>query len=100
MNQSNKITTMNRPPIEVLKSEGILQDENYETIYMTEEETNKFMEKYMAENPEVEIETRYVKPIEPWLMKQEIQVTWLVPDEPVEGQNPKQVRSKKSAKKL
>lgn len=71
--------------IDILKREGILdRDENVETVYLTEEETNKFMEKYMLENPDVEVETRYLKPTEPVVQVQEIQVRWLLPDEPIE----------------
>jgi len=71
--------------IDILKREGIIEnDENVETVYLTEEETNRFMEKYMLENPDVEVETRYLKPAESVVQVQEIQVRWLLPDEPIE----------------
>jgi hypothetical protein len=75
----------NSNSIDLFKKEGILEsNEKYETVYMTEEETTKFMEKYLKENPgsDFQIETRYLKPVEPVVLTQEIQVRWLVPDEP------------------
>ena len=81
--------------IDVLKHEGILENENYETVYLTEEETNRFMEKYMEENPDVEVETRFLKQIEPTVVTQEYQVRWLLPDEPfATGNINKKSRSK------
>jgi hypothetical protein len=66
----------------VLKTEGILNnDEEYETVYLAEDEIEKFMEKYLAENPDVEIETRYIKQ-PPVQLVQDIQVRWLRPPTP------------------
>lgn len=65
-----------------LKSEGILSsNEQYETIYLAEDEIEKFMEKYLSENPDTEIETRYLHqpPVE---IVQDIEVRWLRPETP------------------
>lgn len=65
-----------------LKREGLINaNEQFETIYLAEEEIEKFMEKYMLENPDTEIETRYLNqsPIE---VIQDIQVRWLRPETP------------------
>lgn len=67
---------------DLLKSQGILaQNEQFETIYLAEDEIDKFMEKYLKENPDAEIETRYINqpPIE---LTQNIEVRWLRPETP------------------
>jgi hypothetical protein len=50
-------------------------------VYLNEEEIDKFMENYLRENPDVEIETRYLRrtPVE---FVQEYQVRWLQPETP------------------
>ena len=65
-----------------LKNEGIINtDEQFETIYLAEDEIEKFMEKYLLENPDTEIETRYLNqpPVE---VIQDIEVRWLRPETP------------------
>jgi hypothetical protein len=65
-----------------LKSEGILSsNEQYETIYLAEDEIEKFMEKYLSENPDTDIATRYLHqpPVE---LVQDIEVRWLRPETP------------------
>jgi hypothetical protein len=65
-----------------LKKEGLIHaNEQFETIYLAEDEIEKFMEKYMLENPDTEIETRYIDqpPIE---VVQDIEVRWLRPETP------------------
>ena len=65
-----------------LKKEGIITaNEQFETIYLAEDEIEKFMEKYMRENPDTEIETRYINqpPVE---VVQDIEVRWLRPETP------------------
>jgi len=65
-----------------LKKEGLINaNEQFETIYLAEDEIEKFMEKYMLENPDTEIETRYIDqpPIE---VVQDIEVRWLRPETP------------------
>ena len=66
----------------ILKSEGILQNnEQFETVYLNEDEIEKFMEKYLAENPDAEIETRFISqpPVE---LTQTVEVKWLRPETP------------------
>lgn len=66
----------------ILKKEGIIAaNEQFETLYLNEDEIEKFMEKYLRDNPDAEIETRYVSqpPIE---LTQNIQVKWLRPETP------------------
>lgn len=50
-------------------------------VYLNDEEIDKFMENYLRENPDVEIETRYLRrsPVE---FVQEYQVRWLQPETP------------------
>lgn len=65
-----------------LEKEGIIgKDEEVETIYLAEEEIEKFMQNYLKENPGTEIETRYINqpPIE---LTQDIEVRWLRPETP------------------
>lgn len=65
-----------------LQNEGILdKNEQFETVYLAEDEIEKFMEKYLKENPGTEIETRYINhsPIE---VTQDIEVRWLRPETP------------------
>jgi len=65
-----------------LQNEGILdKNENFETVYLGEDEIEKFMEKYLKENPGTEIETRYINhsPVE---VTQDIEVRWLRPETP------------------
>lgn len=65
-----------------LKKEGIINaNEQFETIYLAEDEIEKFMEKYMLENPGTEIETRFINqpPVE---VVQDIEVRWLRPETP------------------
>ncbi|RNA06631.1 hypothetical protein BpHYR1_037476 [Brachionus plicatilis] len=67
---------------ENLKNQGIIgANEQCETLYLAEDEIEKFMEKYLKENPGAEIETRYISqpPVE---MTQNIQVRWLRPETP------------------
>jgi hypothetical protein len=65
-----------------LKNEGIINvNDNIETVYLQEDEIEKFMAKYLAENPDVEIETRYMN--QPAInATQSIQVRWLRPETP------------------
>lgn len=67
---------------ENLKNQGILKpNEQCETIYLAEDEIEKFMEKYLKENPGTEIETRYIN--QPAVeMTQDIQIRWLRPETP------------------
>jgi hypothetical protein len=66
----------------ILKKEGILNnDEEFETVYLAEDEIEHFMERYLAENPGAEIETRYIKP-PPVQVVQDIHVRWLRPPTP------------------
>lgn len=65
-----------------LQNEGILdKNEQFETVYLAEDEIEKFMEKYLKENPGTEIETRYINhsPVE---VTQDIEVRWLRPETP------------------
>lgn len=64
-------------------SESLAGSTDCETIYLPEEEIQAYIEKYMKENPNIEIETRYVNPpkVE---YTQEIQVRWLRPETPNE----------------
>ena len=71
-----------RTPDNVLESEGILNtSEPYETIYLAEDEIEKFIQKYIQDNPGTEIETRFIThpPIE---VKQEIEIRYLRPPTP------------------
>jgi len=65
-----------------LQNEGLLdKNEHFETVYLAEDEIEKFMEQYLKENPGIEVETRYLKrpPVE---VKQNIEVRWLRPKTP------------------
>lgn len=65
-----------------LKTQGLIgHNEQYETLYLAEEEIEKFMANYLKENPGTEIETRYINhpPIQ---MTQNIEVRWLRPETP------------------
>lgn len=63
-------------------NEGIInKNEPFETVFLDEDEIEKFMKQYMAENPGVEVETRYVNQ-EPIDMPQNIEVRWLRPITP------------------
>lgn len=75
--QASRLNTEN-----LLKSEGIINnDEEVETVYLAEDEIEKFMERYLEENPGVEIETRYIKQ-PPVQLVQDIHVRWLRPPTP------------------
>jgi hypothetical protein len=66
----------------ILKKEGIISNnEHFETIYLNEDEIEKFMENYLLENPDTEIETRFVNhpPVE---LLQNVEVKWLRPETP------------------
>jgi hypothetical protein len=66
----------------ILKKEGILNNnEEFETVYLAEDEIERFMERYLAENPGAEIETRYIK-APPIQVVQDIHVRWLRPPTP------------------
>ena len=56
-------------------------DEPFETVYLNEEEIEKFMANYMQENPGTEIETRYIDR-DPVDVPQNIEVRWLRPTTP------------------
>lgn len=63
-------------------NEGIInKNEPFETVYLDEDEIEKFMKQYMAENPGVEVETRFVNQ-QPIDMPQNIEVRWLRPITP------------------
>lgn len=65
-----------------IEKEGIIDtNEPFETVYLNDDEIEKFMEKYLLENPGTEIETRYVnqKPID---IPQNIEIRWLRPITP------------------
>ncbi|CAF0719934.1 unnamed protein product [Brachionus calyciflorus] len=67
---------------EFLKSQGIIgPNEQFETLYLADDEIEKFMENYLKENPGTEIETRYINhpPVE---LTQNIEVRWLRPETP------------------
>lgn len=67
---------------ENLKNHGIIgKNDQCETLYLAEDEIEKFMEKYLKENPGAEIETRYISQ-PPMEMTQNIQVRWLRPETP------------------
>ena len=51
-------------------------NEKYETVYMTEEEIQKFLANYKHDHPEVEFETRHMKQT-PIKLEQEINVKYL-----------------------
>lgn len=67
---------------ELLKREGLITpNEQFETIYLADDEIEQFMDKYLRENPGTEVETRYIShpPIE---LTQNIEVRWLRPETP------------------
>ena len=65
-----------------MQSEGILDaNEPYETVYLNDDEIEKFMEKYLLENPGTEVETRYINR-SPVNLTQNIEVRWLRPITP------------------
>ncbi len=77
--ESSEKTTLNR---ELYVKEGILQEgEDFETIYLEEDEIQKYLEQYMRENPGTEVETRYINR-EPVSLPQNIEVRWLRPITP------------------
>jgi len=64
-------------------SETIAGGTDVETVYLEDSEINSFLEKYLKENPNTEVETRYVNRT-PVTFTQEIQVRWLRPETPQE----------------
>jgi hypothetical protein len=67
-----------------LQDQGILNaNENFETIYLNEDEIDVFMKRYINDNPDAEIETRYINPpVQPIELTQRIEVKWLRPPTP------------------
>ncbi len=67
---------------EIYVKEGILKEnEEFETIYLDEDEIEKYLEQYMRENPGTEVETRYINQA-PVSVPQNIEVRWLRPVTP------------------
>ena len=61
-------------------SESLIGTEECETIYLKEEEINAFLEKYLKENPDSDVEHRFIKPdVKPEEYVQDVQVRWLRP---------------------
>ena len=61
-------------------SESLIGSEECETIYLKEDEINEFLEKYLKENPDSDVEHRFIKPdVKPEEYVQDVQVRWLRP---------------------
>lgn len=59
------------------------QAEDCETIYLKDDEIDKFMDNYLKQNPNTEVEVRYINhPLKEIEYTQEIQVKWLRPETP------------------
>jgi hypothetical protein len=65
-------------------AESVKQEtEDCETIYLKDDEIDKFMEDYLKRNPNTEVEVRYLNsPPKEIEYTQEIQVKWLRPETP------------------
>ena len=67
-------------------SESLIGSEECETIYLKEDEINAFLEKYLKEHPDSDVEHRFVKPeVKPEEYTQNVEVRWLRPVTPPEA---------------
>ena len=64
--------------------ESLIGSEECETVYLKEDEINDFLAKYLKENPDADVEHRFVNP-GPADYTQNIEVRWLRPDTPPEA---------------